>query len=187
MIIKSLEDRSNFGEIILSTIDMSLVYFHPFLDDYLFTPDGKVFSLKTNKFLKQQLNSNGYLGVNIEKPGVGRRFCLTHRLIAETFFSYLGKDNYFYEVNHIDGNKQNNNVYNLEWLTRKENLDHSKKLRLTNPKSGEQNPNSKLTNNQIKDMIELVDLGFKIKDVCESYNVNRSFLYTKRARSLKNV
>lgn len=187
MIVKSLEDRSNFREIILSTIDLSLMYFHPFLDDYLFTSDGKVFSLKTNKFLKQQTNRNGYLGVNIKKPGVGRRFCLTHRLIAETFFSYLGKDNCFYEVNHIDGNKQNNNVNNLEWLTRKENLDHSKRLKLMKPKVGEENPNSKLTNNQIKDMIELVDLGFKIKDVCESYGVNRSFLYTKRARNLQNV
>ena len=47
---------------------------------------------------------------------------LVHRIVAETF---LCNKNKLLEVNHIDGNKKNNSVTNLEWVTRSQNIKHA--------------------------------------------------------------
>ena len=53
-------------------------------------------------------------------------------------------------VNHIDGNKQNNCVDNLEWATKHEQLVHAYKLNLKKPLSGTANPISKLTDREVE-------------------------------------
>ena len=62
-----------------------------------------------------------YKTVELFKEGVGTRR-LVHRLVAETFI--LNSNNYPV-VNHIDGNKLNNSVNNLEWCNQSENVRHS--------------------------------------------------------------
>ena len=86
---------------------------------------GNVINNITGKELSQRLASNGYFRVNLrtgkekyEKPTT----CSVHRLIAEAF---LKKEINKNTVNHIDGNKTNNCVTNLEWCTAKENTDHA--------------------------------------------------------------
>lgn len=61
-----------------------------------------------------------YLRVNLCKAGEVKDYSL-HRLIAQTFVPNSENKK---EVNHKDGNKQNNNIRNLEWVTRSENLKH---------------------------------------------------------------
>lgn len=73
-----------------------------------------------------QWNNGGYLRVTLHKNGKTKKH-LVHRLIAETFIPNPWNKP---EVNHKDGNKRNNNVSNLEWSTRKENLDHADKTGL---------------------------------------------------------
>lgn len=68
-----------------------------------------------------QWNNGGYLRVTMRENGKSIKR-LVHRLVAEAFI--LNPENKP-EVNHKDGNKLNNNVDNLEWSTRKENLDHA--------------------------------------------------------------
>lgn len=82
---------------------------------------GKVKSLYSNKILKNGNNGKGYLFVFLCKDKNSKRFYI-HRLVAVHFLPLIGNKT---QVNHIDGNKNNNKVDNLEWCTNKENLIHS--------------------------------------------------------------
>lgn len=82
--------------------------------------DGRVFNTKTNKFIVGDTNSCGYERIyvyNMDKKI--RKF--RHRLVAEYFIP--NPDNKEF-VNHIDGNKHNNDISNLEWVSQSENEKH---------------------------------------------------------------
>lgn len=83
------------------------------------------------RLLKPYKYESGYLIVTLYKNGKPKPI-LVHRLVAETFIENpLNKK----EVNHIDCDKGNNNVSNLEWVTPKENMQHAIKnnLRVVTP------------------------------------------------------
>lgn len=92
---------------------------------YLIFSDGRVFT-KYHKngyerFLKPIKTKDGYLSVNLYMGGK-THLKRIHRLVAEAFIPNLGEKPY---VNHIDGNKVNNDIKNLEWCTQKENVQHA--------------------------------------------------------------
>ena len=95
--------------------------------NYVISVDGKVFNLKTMKHLKCSINNMGYPSVCLYNDNGGKYF-LVHRLMALTFFNE-DKNRTF--VNHIDGNKNNNLLCNLEWCSHKENMQHAWKLGLS--------------------------------------------------------
>lgn len=73
------------------------------------------------KILKPKITKKGYLEISLwdGKKHYSKRL---HRLVAETFIPKLENKNI---INHIDGNKQNNRVENLEWCTQQENIQHA--------------------------------------------------------------
>lgn len=73
------------------------------------------------KMLKTQKHTNGYETITLTKNGKQKQY-LVHRIVAETF---LYKENGKTEVNHINGNKKDNRLNNLEWVTKGENLKHA--------------------------------------------------------------
>lgn len=73
-----------------------------------------------NKIMKPYKTNNGYLHIFLSKNGRQKQFLL-HRLVANIF---IDNPNHLKEVNHIDGNKENNRIDNLEWCTRKQNVHH---------------------------------------------------------------
>lgn len=76
-----------------------------------------------SKILKPIFNkSNGYLSVYLKDQNNKYKICYIHRLVAQTFIPNPENKR---EVNHIDGNKKNNCVDNLEWATREENIRHA--------------------------------------------------------------
>lgn len=84
---------------------------------------GKVRVTETRKLLKGSI-SRGYIRYDLCVNGK-RIVRLGHRLVAETFLPVIdGKD----FVNHIDGNKANNVLTNLEWCTPSENMQHASKV-----------------------------------------------------------
>ena len=88
---------------------------------YGITSDGRVFSYKSNIFMKTPRMTIGYTEVNFHVKGKSL-VKLVHRLVAETFIpNPLGKR----EVNHINGDKTDNRVENLEWVSPKENINHA--------------------------------------------------------------
>lgn len=89
-------------------------------DRYSVTQDGKIWSKKNNRFLKQSDNGNGYKKVAIRVDGRYKQLYV-HRLVAA---AYIPNPYDLKEVNHIDFNKDNNNASNLEWCSPIDNMNH---------------------------------------------------------------
>ena len=102
-------------------------------DDYYISPDGTIYSTKYSKrynhegklrILKPRTHPSGYLYAGLFK-GVGgskqRLWRRVHRLVVESFIGPIADG---LEVNHKDLNKHNNNVSNLEIVTRRQNIIH---------------------------------------------------------------
>lgn len=90
-----------------------------FLNDYEITTKGEIINKKNRHKLIPQPNGKGYLRVSI-----GGQIKFVHRLVAEM---YIPNPENKPQVNHKDGNKTNNCVENLEWVTNQENRAHARK------------------------------------------------------------
>ena len=75
------------------------------------------------------------------------------------------------QVNHIDGNKLNNNLNNLEWCTNQENTEHAIRNNLRN-NNGEKNPSSKLKKEDIYEIVNLIRNGYSCAKIAKQYNVS---------------
>lgn len=111
-------------------------------DQYEVSDDGRIRNAKTKREIKQFVGKDGYL-----RTQVAGKTRLTHRLIGSAF---LPKDPERDFINHKDGNKQNNNVSNLEWVTRSENEHHAYITGLRERPIGEKNPRCILSMDQVK-------------------------------------
>ncbi len=89
--------------------------------NYAVNKKGEIFSFRRNHKLTPKVNHDGYLRIQLYYKGKCE-FVSIHRLIAETF---IANPENKAVVNHIDGNKQNNAVDNLEWCTQSENIRHA--------------------------------------------------------------
>jgi len=103
---------------------------------------------KNGCYLKPNVGNSGYRYVSLCKDGVPKSFTV-HRLIAATF---LEDDSTRGDVNHIDGDKLNNRVENLERTTRKENMIHAVANGLQRSTKGTSRFNSKLTDDDVREI-----------------------------------
>ena len=85
---------------------------------YAITSCGKVWSYRSKKFLKPRNNGYGYFIVSLYNKCNIRKNYQIHRLVAE---AYIPNPNNYETVDHIDSNKTNNCIKNLQWMNRKEN------------------------------------------------------------------
>lgn len=128
---------------------------------------GIVVSLRRNrKVMKPYRMPNGYLHVALTSD---KCYSLRiHRLVAEAFV--LNPDS-LPEVNHIDGNKENNNDWNLEWTNRSNNMLHALASGLTSA-VGETHYRAKLTENQVVEIRNKYSQGSKQADLAREYNIS---------------
>lgn len=94
---------------------------------YLIGPNGEVFSKISNRLLKTQIKKSGYVSVCISDDNKQEKHVLVHRLVAK---AYVPNPDDKPQVNHKDGNKQNNHYSNLEWVYPSENQKHAYKIGL---------------------------------------------------------
>ena len=94
-------------------------YFHPYHKDYLASRCGKILSLKWNKKRILKLHSNcwGYLVFNFYKNNKKKKY-FVHRFVFETFKGEIPKGMH---TDHVDNDKKNNLINNLQLLSPKEN------------------------------------------------------------------
>lgn len=99
---------------------------------YAITSCGRVWSYRTKQFLKPEICATGYARVMLQhKPCIRKTI---HRLVAE---AYLDNPDNLPMVNHIDENKLNNSINNLEWSTYSHNMAHSKGKKVKCVETGE--------------------------------------------------
>lgn len=92
-------------------------------DTYEVSDQGRVRNIKrSGRIMTQSKVTHGYLAVHLSKDGKTRSV-LVHRLVAKAFIPNPSDKA---QVNHKDGIKSNNHVYNLEWSTPHENLEHAR-------------------------------------------------------------
>lgn len=91
--------------------------------DYLYEifEDSRLYSIRHKKFLKPSISSSGYYVFNISINNTKKNILL-HRLVCKYFVDNPNNENI---VNHIDGNKLNNNIDNLEWCDYAHNNQHA--------------------------------------------------------------
>lgn len=134
--------------------------------EYIVYPDGRVFSKRRGIFLVPVLGKNKSQYLTVKAP----KMIKVHRLVASLF---IPNPNNYPQVNHIDGNKLNNNDWNLEWCTQLHNMQHSHRLGLHNVK-GENSPTAKLDITSVRIIRECIAKGFRHKPIAKYFGVDQT-------------
>lgn len=124
------------------------------IEEWMLIKDYPYYSISTHGRVKSKKNGGlirkiwkgEYYSVSLFKDGE-RRTHMIHRLMAEAFIP--NPENKM-DVNHKDGNKYNNDLANLEWATRSENMKHAFENGFLNPSTGENNMHSKLNSFKVR-------------------------------------
>lgn len=126
---------------------------------YSVLDDGRVFSRFTWDYLVGNLSFDGYSRMLLRCDDGVSRTIPTHRIVAMAFLPNPEGKN---EVNHIDGNKLNNHVSNLEWSWSYENMEHALHSGLRK---------SAITDEQIHSVCRLLEAGYRNRDVVAELGV----------------
>ena len=146
-------------------------------DGYEVSNTGKIKSLKTNRLLKPQKNNCGYLYILLTDSNKKVKINLIHRLV---FDSFIGIDDGL-EINHLDEDKENNRLDNLELITHEDNL---KKYRDNHPFFMKYMAQKSVLKRKDK-MLEKINVAFDVLNENSSRERNRNLLNKVNERLLK--
>ena len=169
--------------------------------DYSITKCGKVYSHISNKYMKPSI-TRGYLRINIYNSDSGKKKNVhIHTLVAKRFIHSYEEG---FVVNHKDGDKLNNHVNNLEWVSQRDNIIHSVKQGLRSPcfsynglvPTPEQivyDYNEKegrvgkpvATEEEVRKCCELLSKGYRPKDVCLMTGLGRNNINRLKLKTFK--
>lgn len=143
---------------------------------YYISTYGRVISFARNTpiFLNQVLSNKGYFRVFLQLNKGGGLYKSVHRIELRTFFPTIDMDKL--DVNHKNGITTYNYIWNLEWTTRKENINHSI-YTLNHPRTGERNGSASISDYQAEQICQLLNQNIPRKDIadivgCSIYNIN---------------
>ncbi len=133
------------------------------------------------RIMKQHI-SRGYQKVNLSVKGIPLTKAV-HRLVALSFLDPKSE----LTVNHIDGNKLNNNLENLEFITNTENIDHAFRTGLRSS-IGDENNNSTITEQTAREIIADIKNNVNPNKIMQSFGVTQNIVYKiKNKRTWKHL
>ena len=138
-------------------------------DLYQVSSMGRVRNVRRGTVLKTHPDRAGYIKIGLSKNGrqTGK---FVHRLVAEAFIDNPESKT---DVNHKNGIKGNNNLSNLEWNTRSENLLHAYRTGLLVVKHGEEASRSKFTEEQVSEIKILHESGISQSSIARVLGVTQ--------------
>jgi len=126
------------------------------------------------KCLKNKKNTDGYLQVRFCDKKRIKNFSIAS-LVIRTF---IGERPVGLQINHKDGNKLNNHIDNLEYVTVQENIKHAFRFGLNIPNNGEKHGMSKLTEENVLEIRRLYKGGmYKKVELAKKFNISRHQIY----------
>lgn len=137
---------------------------------YQVNTKGEIFNISNGNILKPMQTIHGYLRVGLYNEN-GMKKIVVHRLVA---IAFIPNPENKPEVNHKDGDKQNNHKNNLEWSTRHENMQHCDLFGLRKMPNGQKHHKSTITNEQA---LIIRDSKIKTSILAKNYNVSFSTIY----------
>lgn len=139
---------------------------------YYATDDGHIYSEHLQRNISEYFDKDGYKKVRLSNGDGSRKVFSVHRLVLETFSPNPNSDKL--QVNHIDGDKINNSLSNLEWVTCKENIQHGYRTGLYHNIGDNNNGDHKLCTSQVLEIIDLLlAKNMTIQAIADKYNVSK--------------
>lgn len=153
---------------------------------YYVTEDGHIWSEYSKKFIRELPDKNGYLKVRLSStdlPNGKQHAYSVHRLVLENFCPVENMDKL--QVNHINGNKADNRLCNLEWATNAENIHHA----MENGLLAKVNGMAKLSPEQVMEIVSLLlTKKYTYQQIANMYNVHKETIARiKQKRLWKNL
>lgn len=151
---------------------------------YLVSSYGRIYNDSTGNFLPINIYYNKDKYINIRLSTIDGSFIqeMMQRIVMYTFAYKPGCENL--DVNHLDGIKYHNWLWNLEWVTHKENMDHALNNNLF--RFGEDRKNTKITNEQAEYICLLLSCGIHPKDISNKYDIPRLFYKGKSSTTIES-
>lgn len=146
---------------------------------YMVSTAGRVYHRYLRRFMKPGLETSGYLFI-ILSTRFGPKIIQMNRLVLMRFNPIANPDDY--QANHINGNKLNNHLYNLEWTTRSENIIHSYRTGLHIPKTS-------IPESLAIQVVELLKTNqYQCKEIAKMLGVNENIVNSiKKKESWKHL
>ena len=153
--------------------------------NYYISVRGEVYN-RHGDLMKEEILSKGYRRLQLRHCGVSAKI-LVHRLMAETY--HLQGDGS--QINHIDGDKSNNNIENMEWVTPSENMLHAYATGLKVPIKGEDHYATNLTEAIVHNICRMLEEGrriFQILYELDEYHITRAQVkHIKSGKTWKHI
>lgn len=146
----------------------------PSSQNYFVTKSGHIYSTMRGKLrrLKPKSHSSGYYQVMLVINGI-KTYRYIHRLVLET---WTGKCPEGHQCDHKNGNKKDNRLVNLHWVTRKQNMQLIAEQKGKNWNKGSNHPHARFTEKDILKIRQLYAEGMKQQEIAELFGVRQNYI-----------
>lgn len=147
----------------------------------------EIYSKRYNHLISTRVNRTGYISASLTNDQGKRHDVTLHRIVAKIFVENPDPATKN-QVNHIDGDKTNYSIENLEWVSCAENIQHAYDTKLHIKASGVDSPNTRYTEFDVRFVCGLIQDGFSDNQIGKYYLMNRGTIKSIRGRkSFKDI